>query len=114
MDYAKPPKYYDTFALRDADGEEAIMPTWPYFRASASRAAMKNNRPVPVASCWNGMGKLIYLDARQWNYGLAPTKSTTIPLIGLLLRTLGRLFVDPCPLYHDEFYVSGLILSLFF
>ena len=58
MDYAKPPKYYDTFALRDAEGEEAVMQTWPYFRSKTSRKAIKSNRPVPVASCWNGMGKL--------------------------------------------------------
>lgn len=58
MDYAKPPKYYDTFALRDAEGEEAVMQTWPYFRSKSSRKAIKSNRPVPVASCWNGMGKL--------------------------------------------------------
>jgi Cryptococcal mannosyltransferase 1 len=58
MDYAKPPNYYDTFALRDAEGAATVMQTWPYFRSGASRYAMKNNRPVPVASCWNGMGEL--------------------------------------------------------
>lgn len=58
MDFAKAPKFYDTFALRDAEGEEAIMQNWPYFRARASRDAIKRNRPVPVVSCWNGMGKL--------------------------------------------------------
>ena len=58
MDYADPPRYYDTFALRDAEGEDTVMQTWPYFRSRASRNAMKSNRPVPVASCWNGMGKL--------------------------------------------------------
>ncbi|KAJ5688985.1 hypothetical protein N7462_003377 [Penicillium macrosclerotiorum] len=55
LDFAKPPNYYDTFALRDADGHEAIMSTWPFFRNSASRYAMKNLLPVPVASCWNGI-----------------------------------------------------------
>jgi Cryptococcal mannosyltransferase 1 len=59
MDYARPPEYYDTFALRDADGAATFMQTWPYFRSSASRAAVKRNRPVPVASCWNGMGRLV-------------------------------------------------------
>jgi hypothetical protein len=55
MDFSKPPHYYDTFALRDASGHEAIMSTWPFFRDSASRHAMKSMSPVPVKSCWNGM-----------------------------------------------------------
>ncbi|KAJ5223477.1 hypothetical protein N7468_008019 [Penicillium chermesinum] len=55
MDFSKPPKYYDTFALRDAGGHETVMQTWPYFRSSVSRGAMKYLEPVPVQSCWNGM-----------------------------------------------------------
>ena len=55
LDFAKPPRYYDTFALRDSDGEEPVMQTWPYFRSRASRQAVIHNRPVPVSSCWNGM-----------------------------------------------------------
>lgn len=47
-------KYYDTFALRDASGQQAIK-TWPFFIDGASRAAMKANEPVPVKSCWNGV-----------------------------------------------------------
>ena len=57
LDFSKPPKYYDTFALRDADGLEHAMQTWPYFRSSKSRSAMKRSKPVPVSSCWNGMGE---------------------------------------------------------
>ena len=57
MDFAKPPAYYDTFALRDAGGDEAIMQIWPYFRSTASRNAIVANRPAPVTSCWNGMGE---------------------------------------------------------
>jgi len=57
LDFAKPPNFYDTFALRDADGESAIMQTWPYFRSRKSRNAIKSGAPVPVSSCWNGVGK---------------------------------------------------------
>lgn len=46
---------YDTFALRDSEGREQVMSTWPFFRARESRRAIKANHPVPVASCWNGM-----------------------------------------------------------
>jgi hypothetical protein len=57
LDFSKPPNYYDTFALRDSDGHEHATQIWPYFRSRKSRHAMKANRPVPVHSCWNGMGK---------------------------------------------------------
>lgn len=57
LDFSKPPYFYDTFALRDSEGHEAIMQTWPYFRSYASRYAAERFLPVPVASCWNGMGK---------------------------------------------------------
>lgn len=46
--------YYDTFALRDLSGQEALK-TWPFFIDDVSRAALKANEPVPVKSCWNGI-----------------------------------------------------------
>ncbi|KAL8791146.1 MAG: hypothetical protein Q9195_006043 [Heterodermia aff. obscurata] len=55
MDYSKPPAYYDTFALRDIEGYEAVTSTFPYFRSRISRHAMLAGQPVPVQSCWNGM-----------------------------------------------------------
>lgn len=55
LDFSKPSRYYDTFALRDFEGNEAVMSTWPYFRSHTSRAALKRQDPVPVSSCWNGM-----------------------------------------------------------
>jgi hypothetical protein len=56
LDFSKPPYFYDTFALRDIQGHERATLTWPYFRAAKSRRAMINAEPVPVASCWNGIG----------------------------------------------------------
>ncbi|KAF2632699.1 glycosyltransferase family 69 protein [Macroventuria anomochaeta] len=55
LDFSKPPYFYDTFALRDSQGHEAILQTWPYFRSYASRHAAERFLPVPVTSCWNGM-----------------------------------------------------------
>lgn len=55
LDFSSPPLYYDTFALRDSEGDEPISMTWPYFLSSASRDAMIANTPVPVRSCWNGL-----------------------------------------------------------
>jgi hypothetical protein len=51
LDFAKPPHYYDTFALRDSDGEEPVTQTWHFFRSRASRQAVIENRPVPLSSC---------------------------------------------------------------
>ncbi|KPM42756.1 hypothetical protein AK830_g3821 [Neonectria ditissima] len=55
LDFSRPPQYYDTFALRDIDGHSHATQTWPYFRSSKSRKAIKHGKPVPVTSCWNGM-----------------------------------------------------------
>ncbi|KAL8996567.1 MAG: hypothetical protein Q9169_003962 [Polycauliona sp. 2 TL-2023] len=55
LDFSKPPHYYDTFALRDSNGDEAVTSTYPYFRSSASRNALIAGQPVPVQSCWNGI-----------------------------------------------------------
>jgi hypothetical protein len=56
LDFNKSPtRYYDTFALRDADGSRTTSLAWPYFFAAASRHAVRAHRPVPVQSCWNGM-----------------------------------------------------------
>jgi hypothetical protein len=63
LDFAKPPRYYDTFALRDSEGHETVMQTWPYFRSWISRSAVKRNEPVPVTSCWNGM---VFMDAQPF------------------------------------------------
>ncbi|KAM5433905.1 hypothetical protein MferCBS31731_006912 [Microsporum ferrugineum] len=54
LDFSKPPKFYDTFALRDIEGHDQLMQTWPYFRSRVSRRAIKYGEPVPVKSCWNG------------------------------------------------------------
>ncbi|KAM5355932.1 hypothetical protein ACJ41O_002578 [Fusarium nematophilum] len=56
LDFSKPPKYYDTFALRDTAGQSHTMQSWPYFKSSASRNALVNHvDAVPVTSCWNGI-----------------------------------------------------------
>ncbi|KAL1796418.1 hypothetical protein ACET3X_004958 [Alternaria dauci] len=55
IDSKQPPQFYNTFALRDSSGHEAVMQTWPYFRSYASRHAAEKFLPVPVASCWNGI-----------------------------------------------------------
>ncbi|KAF5671775.1 putative polysaccharide export (CAP59) [Fusarium heterosporum] len=56
LDFSKPPEYYDTFALRDTDGQAHAMHSWPYFKSSVSRNALVNHLDaVPVASCWNGI-----------------------------------------------------------
>ncbi|KAF1988232.1 glycosyltransferase family 69 protein [Aulographum hederae CBS 113979] len=55
LDFAKPPLYYDTFALRDSGGTKPVTQKWPYFNSYSSRHALVSNKPIPVRSCWNGM-----------------------------------------------------------
>ncbi|KAK5133443.1 hypothetical protein LTR08_007685 [Meristemomyces frigidus] len=69
LDFKKPPLTYDTFALRDSEGSPALMETWPFFRSSESRRAVKHGQPVPVASCWNGM---VVFDAAPFYHSERP------------------------------------------
>ncbi|KAL8921806.1 MAG: hypothetical protein Q9208_005563 [Pyrenodesmia sp. 3 TL-2023] len=75
LDFSQPPHYYDTFALRDSDGDEAVTSTYPYFRSSASRNALISGQPVPVQSCWNG---IIAFDAAPF-YHMPPLRFRGIP-----------------------------------
>ena len=65
LDFSKPPHFYDTFALRDAEGRRAISQTFPYFESQHSRRALLDGLPVPVQSCWNGMGQWSIHHARK-------------------------------------------------
>ncbi|CRG85518.1 hypothetical protein PISL3812_02570 [Talaromyces islandicus] len=76
LDFAKPPAFYDTFALRDSDGNEAMMQTWPYFRGRKSRRAMERNEIVPVKSCWNSM---VIMDATPFYDRVSPLQFRGIP-----------------------------------
>lgn len=63
LDFRHPPYFYDTMALRDSEGHDFLMQTWPFFRSRRSRRAVKTNNPVPVQSCWNGM---VIMDAEPF------------------------------------------------
>ena len=77
LDFSKAaPAFYDTFALRDSEGHEAVMATWPYFRSSASRNALKARRPVPVRSCWNGV---VTMDPKPFYDNYRPLRFRGIP-----------------------------------
>ncbi|ERT00434.1 hypothetical protein HMPREF1624_03805 [Sporothrix schenckii ATCC 58251] len=67
LDASVAPMLYDTFALRDSDGHAPLSIHWPFFRASASRNAVRRRAPVPVRSCWNG---LVAMDAAPFYDGL--------------------------------------------
>lgn len=55
LDFAKLGQFYDTFALRDANGQNKLMKRWPYFRSATSRQKLMRGEVVPVKSCWNGI-----------------------------------------------------------
>ncbi|KAH8693137.1 cryptococcal mannosyltransferase 1-domain-containing protein [Talaromyces proteolyticus] len=71
LDFSKPPAFYDTFALRDSEGHEAMMQTWPYFRADESRHALERGDIVPVKSCWNSM---VIMDATPFYDTVSPLR----------------------------------------
>ncbi|OJD30977.1 polysaccharide export protein [Diplodia corticola] len=73
LDFSHPPRFYDTFALRDAGGHKPLTPTWPYFLSAGSRGGVVAGRAgVPVKSCWNGM---VVMDAGPF---YSTTTTTTI------------------------------------
>ena len=55
LDFIHPPRYYDTFVLRDMEGRSTATDTFPYFRGGESRRAMMEGEATRVQSCWNGM-----------------------------------------------------------
>lgn len=67
LDFLKPPSYYDTFALRDSQGNATIMSSFPYFGSLDSREAMLQGRAAKVQSCWNGM---VVMDTSPFYEGL--------------------------------------------
>ncbi|MCJ1307095.1 hypothetical protein MMC25_000741 [Agyrium rufum] len=76
LDFMHSPNYYDTFALRDSEGYETVMSSFPYFRSRASRNAMMADRPVPVQSCWNGA---VVFDAAPFYNGMQALRFRGIP-----------------------------------
>ncbi|KAJ1707907.1 hypothetical protein AFCA_009020 [Aspergillus flavus] len=55
LNFSKPPRYCDTFAVRDSNGDETLMQECPYFRSATSRDALLAMSPAPVKSRWNGI-----------------------------------------------------------
>ena len=76
MDFSRPPRFYDIFALRDTEGHEVLMQTWPYFRSRQSRSALKAAKPINVVSCWNGM---VAMDAAPFYTDPKPLSFRGIP-----------------------------------
>lgn len=75
MDFKEYPLYYDTFALRDEQGQKAVSLYWPWFLSLEARRATKRGEPVRVKSCWNGM---VLFDAAPF-YADPPLKFRGLP-----------------------------------
>ena len=62
LDYFRPHLFYDTFAMRDIDGQAMISIFFPFFPQGKTRRQFLSRSPkVQVKSCWNGMGISISL-----------------------------------------------------
>jgi hypothetical protein len=58
LDYFRPHLFYDTFAMRDMNGNPMISIIYPFFPQGTTRKEFLSRSPrVHVKSCWNGMGK---------------------------------------------------------
>ncbi|TKY85307.1 hypothetical protein EX895_005469 [Sporisorium graminicola] len=53
LDYF-PLGFYDTWVMRDVQGERPT-PLWPYFKQEADIDALRKGDIIPVNACWNGM-----------------------------------------------------------
>ncbi|KKZ65449.1 hypothetical protein EMCG_08722 [[Emmonsia] crescens] len=76
LDFAKPGRFYDTFALRDWKGSAAFSQQYPYFSARRSRNALIAGKPIPVQSCWNGIA---IFDAAPFQTPQNPLRFRAIP-----------------------------------
>ena len=56
LDFINPVKFYDTFALRNTQGDGIGLPLYPFFTPGPSQSALTSGSDaVPVKSCWGGM-----------------------------------------------------------
>lgn len=56
MDFDNPIKFYDTFGLRNTQGDGIGLPLYPFFTPGISRSTLlSGSDSVPVKSCWGGM-----------------------------------------------------------
>jgi hypothetical protein len=57
LDYFRPHLFYDTFAMRDIDGNPMIAILFPFFPQGKTRQQlMAHSTKIQLKSCWNGMG----------------------------------------------------------
>jgi hypothetical protein len=57
LDYSSPHLFYDTFAMRDVDGNHVTTVLFPFFpKGNTRQQLMAHSTNVQVKSCWNGMG----------------------------------------------------------
>src|SRR5271154_6633634 len=56
LDYFRPHLFYDTFAMRDIDGNPMIAILFPFFPQGKTRQQlMAHSTKIELKSCWNGM-----------------------------------------------------------
>ncbi|RYO85621.1 hypothetical protein DL766_005410 [Monosporascus sp. MC13-8B] len=89
LDYKIPLKFYDLYAMRDAEGYSNGLPIFPIFSNAGqglSRAAMLSETDaVPVSTCWGG---IVAMDARY-----VQNQNKTLPEPGF--QDIGRHVIDP-------------------
>ena len=112
IDFHYPPAFYDTFALRDAEGRGPVMATFPYFRSAETRNPILQGVPAPVTSCWNGVllvdAAPYYDQIRSTTKGSARQQETGLRFRGVPdSLALHHLEASECCLIHADLVASG-------
>ncbi|RMZ82432.1 hypothetical protein DV737_g2093, partial [Chaetothyriales sp. CBS 132003] len=98
---------YDTFALRDSNGDRALAVHFPYFKSDESREALLRGDSAKVQSCWNGM---VLMDASPF-YSSVNLEGEVVD--GLRFRAIGdslaakHLEASECCLIHADLTAMG-------
>lgn len=116
FDFQYPPKFYDTFAVRDDQGHPAATTYFPFYRSSSSRHTILKGLPVQVKSCWNGMvvaDAAPYYDKEITSDDESVSQGTALQTQGLRYRglsdSLATLHVEAseCCLIHADLVARG-------
>jgi len=118
IDFHYLPLIYDTFVLRDSNGDWVASREVPFFRSRKSRSPILKGLPAPVKSCWNG---IIVADAapyyEQYNRvqtydaeGLAITTNEGLKFRGIPDALASkRLEASECCLIHADLIDRGQV-----
>lgn len=103
LDFMMPPRYYDTFVLRDDFGLPSQTEFFPFFRSRTSRRSISAGLPIKVQSCWNGM---LVMDAAPFMSSPGSSEGITYRGVDDSLA-VKHIEGSECCLVHADLIASG-------